>query len=74
MTTELPEDHGDPNAWEPLALVSSDVLGAGAEARECPACHGKGWNEAWKKVAGHYMGGEVFREQCDHCEGSGYAS
>jgi len=27
MTTELPEDHGDPNAWEPLALVSSEGFG-----------------------------------------------
>lgn len=61
-------------ASPPLGVSSSEGLGAGAEARECPECpecHGKGWNDVWKKVAGHYMGGEVFREQCDHCEGAG---
>lgn len=41
------------------------------EAQECSACHGKGWNDEWKAVRGHYMGGEVFRVQCDACEGDG---
>lgn len=59
-------EHAGPNGSE-----FSEGLGAGAEARECTECHGKGWNDVWKKVAGHYMGGEVFREQCDHCEGIG---
>ena len=27
MTTELPKDHSDPNALEPLALKSNDGLG-----------------------------------------------
>jgi hypothetical protein len=58
-------------AAQPLGVGSSEGLGAGAEARECPECHGKGWNDAWKKVNGHHMGGEVFREDCDHCEGMG---
>lgn len=49
----------------------SDQLGPGFEASQCTACHGKGWNDAWKKVAGHYAGGEVFREECDKCEGAG---
>ena len=43
MTTELPEDHGNPNAWEPLALKSNEGLGAVSEARktvrmECRLC------------------------------------
>lgn len=45
-----------------------------AEACECRECEGQGGYDAWKAVAGHYEGGEVFRVQCDHCEGSGYAS
>ncbi len=49
----------------------SEGLGAVAGASECRECYGKGWNDAWKKVAGHYMGGEVFREDCEHCEGTG---
>ena len=53
------------------APVLREGLGAGAEASQCRECCGKGWNDAWKKVAGHYMGGEVFREDCEHCGGSG---
>jgi DnaJ-class molecular chaperone len=55
----------------PCGSALSEGLGAVSEARQCPECHGKGWNDAWKKVAGHYMGGEVFREDCKHCEGTG---
>ena len=55
----------------PDGSALSEGLGAGAEAHKCPECHGKGWNDAWKKVAGHCMGGEVFREDCDHCDGMG---
>ena len=54
-----------------LGLGSSEGLGAGAEASQCPECFGKGWNDVWHKVPGHYMGGEVFREECEHCEGAG---
>lgn len=49
----------------PLKL---DVLD---DASQCRHCYGKGWNDEWKAVSGHYMGGEVFRVQCDSCEGSG---
>ncbi len=60
------------NERTPGALGSNAELGVGAEARECHECHGKGWNDVWKKVAGHYMGGEVSREDCEHCEGLGH--
>jgi hypothetical protein len=59
------------NDSTPAVLGLSEGLGAVSEASECPECHGKGWNDAWKKVAGHYMGGEVCREDCEHCEGAG---
>ncbi len=55
----------------PGALGSSDQLGPGAEACECRECEGQGGYDAWKAVAGHYEGGEVFRVQCDHCDGTG---
>ena len=55
----------------PFGSDSSAELGPEPEARQCQECHGKGWNDLWKKVAGHYMGGEVFREECEHCEGAG---
>jgi hypothetical protein len=41
------------------------------EACECRECEGQGGYDAWKAVAGHYEGGEVFRVQCDHCDGTG---
>ena len=44
------------------------------ESRACCACHGKGWNDEWKKVSGHYMGGEAFRLECERCEGAGQVS
>lgn len=57
------------------ALAPAQAVPAPAvpKKRECSECHGKGWNDAWKKVSGHHMGGEVFREDCNHCEGSGHA-
>ena len=55
----------------PLAFGSTAELGPGSEAKQCPECHGKGWNDVWRKVTGHYMGGEVFRQECEHCEGAG---
>ena len=49
-----------------------------AEARKavdghynCRECDGQGCYDQWKAVAGHYEGGEVFRVQCDHCDGTG---
>ena len=42
-----------------------------AEACECRECEGQGGYDAWKAVDGHYEGGEVFRLQCDHCDGTG---
>jgi DnaJ-class molecular chaperone len=44
------------------------------ESIECEACCGKGWNEVWKRVDGHFEGGEYFREECEKCEGSGKES
>jgi hypothetical protein len=38
MTTELPEDHGDPNATGPLALKSNLVLGPLLESSGLLAC------------------------------------
>jgi hypothetical protein len=55
----------------PREVGSNLLLGAVAGASQCRECHGKGWNDAWKKVTGHYMGGEAFREDCEHCEGTG---
>lgn len=55
----------------PLGLGLSAQLGPGAEACECRECEGQGGWDAWKAVAGHYEGGEVFRVQCDHCDGTG---
>ena len=59
------------NADGPCGSALSEGLGASAEASQCPECHGKGWNDVWRKVASHYMGGEVFREECEHCEATG---
>lgn len=42
-----------------------------ADTSECKACCGKGFNDVWRKVTGHYNGGEVFREECEACEGKG---
>ena len=41
------------------------------EVSNCPKCDGQGSYDQWKAVAGHYEGGEVFRLQCDHCDGTG---
>jgi len=43
----------------------------GREECECRECEGQGGYEAWKAVAGHYEGGEYFRVECDHCDGTG---
>lgn len=37
----------------------------------CVECFGKGWNDKWKAVSAHYMGGETVREDCGACNGSG---
>ena len=42
-----------------------------AEIAECRACCGKGWNDEYHAVAGHYNGGETFRIECEACEGVG---
>ena len=55
----------------PAKVRISDGLGPDAEARECQHCHGKGWNDVWRAVTGHYAGREEFREECEHCEGAG---
>ena len=41
------------------------------DAAECPACCGNGWRDEWRAVAGHYEGGEIFRIQCEACNGKG---
>lgn len=41
------------------------------DAVQCKECHGKGWNDVWRKVTGHYSGGEMFREECEACGGEG---
>ena len=41
------------------------------EACECRECEGKGVYDAWRTVDGHYEGSEVFRVQCDQCDGTG---
>lgn len=42
------------------------------DATQCCDCCGKGWNDAWKKVSGHFAGGETFREECESCDGLGW--
>lgn len=44
------------------------------ESSQCKECFGKGWNEVFHKVAGHYEGGEVFQDECEACGGSGAAA
>ena len=41
---------------------------------ECEACCGKSWNDEWRKITGHYSGGEYFRILCDSCGGTGSAA
>lgn len=41
------------------------------EISDCQECFGKGWNDNWRDISGHYMGGEVFREKCESCQGTG---
>jgi DnaJ-class molecular chaperone len=41
------------------------------ERPQCKACFGKGWNDEFHAVAGHYSGGETFRMECEACDGSG---
>lgn len=41
------------------------------EACECREGDGQGGYDAWKAVAGHDQGGEYFRVECDHCDGTG---
>jgi hypothetical protein len=41
---------------------------------QCEECFGKGWNDVFHKVAGHYEGGEVFQDECEACGGTGAAA
>lgn len=41
------------------------------ESSECPDCCGKGWNDVWREVTGHFEGGEYLREECEECGGTG---
>ena len=41
------------------------------EVSNCPKCDGQGSYDQWKAVDGHYERGEVFRLQCDQCDGTG---
>ena len=52
-------------AYSPDACMADD------EASDCRACCGKGWNDEWRRVPGHYLGGEEFRIHCDECGGTG---
>jgi len=45
----------------------------GEDISYCRECFGKGWNDNWHKISGHYSGGEVFREECESCAGTGLA-
>lgn len=54
-----PEDHdGLQDSWA-------------EELVQCKACCGKGWNDEFHAVAGHYSGGETFRMECQACGGVG---
>lgn len=64
--------------------MASDSTGAASPAgrlaaeeddapTECRACYGKGWNDEWRRVPGHYLGGEEARIHCDECGGTGEA-
>lgn len=57
-----------------IAALRSQGQADAVVGRECSACCGKGWNDEWKKVSGHYMGGEAFQVECDCCEGTGQVS
>lgn len=37
----------------------------------CSTCDGQGCYDEWKAVSGHYDGGEVFRVECNSCDGTG---
>lgn len=64
----LPENHDAAGRGE--SALERRVR-PGREEYECRECEGQGGYDAWKAVAGHYEGGEVFRVQCDHCDGTG---
>lgn len=51
--------------------VPSDASAEDEDSIACIDCCGKGWNEGWRRVPGHYMGGEYFRVDCDNCGGTG---
>jgi hypothetical protein len=43
-----------------------------AEQTECEECCGKGWNEKWMAIAGHYLAGETSIVGCEVCDGTGF--
>lgn len=44
------------------------------DCQQCQECFGKGWNDEFHAVAGHYNGGETFRMECEACDGTGRAA
>lgn len=67
MTENTTTDQAPPTVTRQVELPVRPV----DEACDCRECEGQGSYDAWKEVAGHYEGGEVFRVQCDHCDGTG---
>lgn len=41
------------------------------ERAQCKECFGKGYNDEFHAVDGHYNGGETFRMECRECGGAG---
>lgn len=38
---------------------------------QCDECAGKGWNWVDRQVAERLSDTQTFKEECEHCEGSG---
>lgn len=38
---------------------------------QCKSCFGKGWNDVFREICGHYSGGEVFKQDCEECNATG---
>ena len=45
-----------------------------SEVVPCKDCFGKGYNDEFHAVAGHYNRGETFRMECEACEGAGHTT
>jgi len=39
------------------------------EPSQCQECYGKGWNDKWHEVMDGF--GQVFKDECQACEGTG---